>query len=133
MSRRLFATIAALAISALFVAGADVVQRQRATGVVAPPPASPPSKSARVDPRLGGASAPRRVPLASRASGLGFTANALVSANAASLSRSQAEPSIASDPLNRDLMVVGYSDSVAPDNVAGVSRSTRVRLNQRCR
>jgi hypothetical protein len=59
-----------------------------------------------------------------RASGLGFTANALVSANAPSLSRSQAEPSIASDPLNRNLMIVGYTDSVSPDNAAGVSRST---------
>src|SRR5262245_1645714 len=120
-SRRVISAIAALAISALFVAGADVVQRQPAARVVAPPPASPPSTSLVADPWLPRASASR---LASGASGLGFAANALVSANAASLSRSQAEPSIASSRLNRNLMVVGYSDSVAPDNVAGVSRST---------
>jgi len=53
----------------------------------------------------------------------GFTANALVSANAASLSRSQAEPSIASDPLNRNVMVASYTDAV-DDNQPGVSRST---------
>lgn len=119
-SRRVFSTIAALAISALFVAGADVVQTQPAARVVAPRPESPPSTSRGADPRLPRASASR---LAPAASGLGFTANALVSANAASLSRSQAEPSIASDPLNRNLMVVGYSDSVG-DVVPGVSRST---------
>ena len=59
----------------------------------------------------------------SSASALGFTANVLVSANAASLSRTQAEPSIASDPSNRNVMVVGYADSVT-DNFPGVSRST---------
>jgi hypothetical protein len=60
---------------------------------------------------------------AAGASGLGFTANALVSANTASLLRSQAEPSIASDPSNRNVMVVGYADAV-DDNEPGVSRST---------
>ena len=87
-----------------------------------PPAAAPrPSINASLDPRLG-ASASRRAPLASSASGLGFTANALVSANAASLSRSQAEPSIASNPLNRNMMVASYTDSV-DDNQPGVSRS----------
>jgi PASTA domain/BNR repeat-like domain len=101
----------------------DVVQGQTASGRAAfLPPASPPPMNASLDPRLLGASASPRALLASRANGLGFTANALVSANAASLSRSQAEPSIASDPLNRNVMVVGYADSVA-DNFPGVSRS----------
>jgi hypothetical protein len=121
LSRRVFATIAALAVS-VFVAGADVVQRQTTAGLAASPPASPPSIRGGAAPRLSGAGVPRRAPLAS-GTGLGFSANALVSANAASLSASQVEPSIASNPLNRNLVVVGYSDTVS-DVVPGVSRST---------
>lgn len=121
-SRRVVATIAALAFSTLFVAGADGVRGQTAAGLAAPAPASPPSTSAGVGPRLLGARASRPGRFASGASEPGFTANALVSANAASLSRSQAEPSIASDPSNRNLMVAGYSDS-APGVIPGVSRS----------
>ena len=101
----------------------DVVQGQTAAGVAALDAASPPSMSASLGPRLLGASASRRSLLASGTSGLGYTTNALVSGNAASLSRSQAEPSIASNPLNRNVVVVGYSDSVS-DVVPGVSRST---------
>src|SRR5579864_4530160 len=93
------------------VIGSAVVSRSTGT---APPPASSP---------LPGASASRHVLAPSSASGLGFTANALVSANKASLLRSQAEPSIASNPLNRNEMVVGYADAV-DDNQPGVSRST---------
>jgi PASTA domain len=104
-------------------ARSGVVRGQAASGRVAPAAASPPSMNASLGPRLLGASAARRALLTSRASGLGFTANALVSANAASLSRPQAEPSIASDPLNRNVMVVGYADSVT-DVFPGVSRST---------
>src|SRR5579864_6949183 len=79
-----------------------------------PPAASPP---------LPGASVSGHALVPSSASGLGFTANAQVGANAASLLRSQAEPSIASNPLNRNEMVVGYADAV-DDNEPGVSRST---------
>src|SRR5579864_3351917 len=93
------------------VIGSAVVSRSTGT---APPPASSP---------LPGASASRHVLAPSSASGLGFTANALVSANKASLLRSQAEPSIASNPLNRNEIVVGYADAV-DDNQPGVSRST---------
>lgn len=89
----------------------------------APPPASPPSTSAGINQRVPRASASRPALRAAGASGLGFTANALVSANTASLLRSQAEPSIASDPSNRNVMVVGYADAV-DDNEPGVSRST---------
>src|SRR5437763_9934900 len=68
----------------------DVGQGQTAAGRVAPAAASQPSMNAGLDPRLLRASASRRALLASRASGPGFTENALVSANAGSLSRSQA-------------------------------------------
>src|SRR5205823_5276900 len=102
----------------------DIAWGQMAPGFPPLAALSPPSMRAKVGRRLLGPSVSRSALLASRASGLGFTANSLVSANAASLSRSQAEPSIASNPLNRNVMVVGYSDSVTPDNVAGVSRST---------
>jgi hypothetical protein len=66
---------------------------------------------------------PKGKPPASGPRAAPFTANALVSANAGSLARTQAEPSIASDPLNRGVMVTGYADSVT-DNFPGVSRST---------
>jgi hypothetical protein len=73
---------------------------------------------------VGLAAAPSSAGSVSSAAGLGFAANARVSANAASLARGQAEPSIASDPLNRNVMVVGYADAASPDAVGGVSRST---------
>jgi PASTA domain-containing protein len=116
VSRRVAGLVAALAISILVVVGARIVRRQTAAALTPPAPPSPPTMSASVDSRLPGAS------VAASATGLGFT-NALVSANAASLSRSQAEPAIASDPLNRNLMVAGYADDVA-DFFPGVSRST---------
>lgn len=126
MSRRVVRSIAALAITTSFVAGVGVVRWHRGgratrAGVV------PPAMSADPDSQQFGAGASRHavrhVVRTSQTSEPGFTANALVSANAASLSRSQAEPAIASDPLNRNLMVVGYADAVT-DVYAGVSRST---------
>ena len=116
-SRRVVVAIVALAVSVL-VARADAAQRTGNGG--APSPGSPPSSSSTVDTRQPAAQGSR---LASSSNGLGFAANALVSANTASLSRSQAEPSIASDPLNRNVMVVGYADAVS-DAFPGVSRTT---------
>jgi len=92
------------------VIGSAVVSRSPGT---APPPAPSP---------LPGASASPHTPITVRASGRGYTANALVSANTTSLLRTQAEPSIASNPLNRNEMVVGYAD-VVTDAFPGVSRS----------
>lgn len=116
VSRCGFRTPRRLSALAVLLGAAGVIVSagaSRGTGTVSPP-ASPPRPDS---------SASRHVLTQSTAGGLGFTANALVSANGGSLSRSQAEPSIASDPLNRDLMVAGYSDS-APGVIPGVSRST---------
>jgi hypothetical protein len=100
----------------------DVPRGQTAAGGAAPAAALPPSMNSSLEPRPPSVRASGRAVLTSTASGLGFTANALVSANGGSLSRSQAEPSIASNPLNRNEMVVGYADSVT-DVFPGVSRS----------
>ncbi len=65
---------------------------------------------------------PRRGPQPNGPSG-GCGANALVSADASTLSSRQAEPSAASDPHNRSVEVAAYADSVV-DSIPGVSRTT---------
>ena len=130
--RRLWALAALFCAGGLMVlvvdaSGAGTARPHTAQGQTAAgfPLAATPARSinASRDPRLVGASPSQRPLLASGTNGLGFTANARVSANAASLSRRQAEPSITSDPANHNAMVVGYIDS-GSDSVPGVSRST---------
>ena len=88
-----------------------------------PPNEPPPSGVTTVDPKLAGTAGPHANLPTVIGSALGFTVNGLVSANVGSLARPQVEPSVASEPANRNVMVAGYSDYVV-DVIPGVSRST---------
>jgi hypothetical protein len=82
----------------------------------------PPSTITTIDPATAtlDAPAPPRPPGSALPPAWG--ANALVSANAASLTRPQVEPSVDSKPSDRSMMVAGYADSIS-DSAPGVSRS----------
>jgi len=99
-----------------------VAQAGAASGVRDSSAAPPPSGIRTVDPSLIGVNGPQATLPTLMGTDSGFTANALVSANAASLSRAQVEPSVASDPSSRNVMVAAYADFVA-DAIPGVSRS----------
>ncbi len=99
-----------------------VAQAGAASGVRDSSAAPPPSGITTVDPSLIGVNGPQATLPTLMGTDSGFTANALVSANAASLSRAQVEPSVASDPSSRNVMVAAYADFVA-DAIPGVSRS----------
>jgi PASTA domain len=92
------------------------------TGVRASAAEPPPSGITAVDPLAGVTGPQANVPLVTGLDLL-FSENARVSANAASLTRPQVEPYVASNPSSRNVMIAGYADYVA-DVIPGVSRST---------
>jgi len=118
-SRRFRAAIVIGMVVALLVVA--VSEGGAASGVGPSRAEPPPSGITTLDPTLFGLNAPRAT-LPALVGISGFSANALVSANAASLARPQVEPSVASEPSSRNVMVAGYSDFVA-DAFPGVSRS----------
>jgi hypothetical protein len=108
-------------VTVVVLAAAVVGQPGTANGVsISTEP--PPSGVTTVDPKLVGNGPKVSLPTLI-GSTLGFTANGRVSANAGSLTRPQVEPSVTSQPANRNVMVSGYSDYVL-DVIPGVSRST---------
>jgi hypothetical protein len=110
-------------VALLVLAAIPFALVQPATVSAAPLALPPPSTITTLDPHSITAQAGQKLLPSLATALLGFTANALVSANAASLSRAQVEPSAASNPSNRKVMVAGYADFVS-DSVPGISRST---------
>jgi hypothetical protein len=102
--------------------GVAVSQAGMASGIGTSRAEPPPSGITAVDPNLAGVNGPQAEGATAMGNTPGFTANALVSANPASVARPQVEPSVASEPSSRNVMVAGYADAVA-DLVPGVSRS----------
>jgi len=100
-------------VVALRLVGASAAAGGAPAGVVQPPPkpslARSAAATARPTPRLSGVNP-------------GFTSNARVNQNVASLDGTQVEPSVASNPRNRMEMVAGYADIGAVE-APGAARS----------
>src|SRR4051812_18195043 len=100
-------------VVALRLVGASAAAGSAPAGVVQPPPkpslARSAAATARPTPRLSGVNP-------------GFTSNARVNQNVASLDGTQVEPSVASNPRNRMEIVAGYADIGAVE-APGAARS----------
>jgi hypothetical protein len=101
-------------VVALRLVGASAAATSARSALVPPPPKPTLARSAAATthptPRLSGVNP-------------GFTTNARVNQNAASLDRTQVEPSVASNPRNRRKMVAGYADYAVGDAAPGAALS----------